>query len=75
VSHEDGLDFIVEGTGTATCPCFPDINLNVSIEKTAVVSCLSVESMTLASSTAQWCEYFSAFVMSFHILLTAFPRL
>jgi len=56
VSHEDGLDFIVEGTGTATCPCFPVVNLNVSIEKTAEVSSLSVESMTLASSTAQWCE-------------------
>ena len=56
VSHEDGLDFIVEGTGTATRPCFPAVDHNISIEKTAEVSSLSVESMTLTSSTGQWCE-------------------
>jgi hypothetical protein len=66
VSHEGGLDFIVEGTGSTTCPCFPDVNLNVSIEKMAVASSLSVESMTLASLAAQWCEYFSSFIMSSH---------
>jgi len=56
VSHEDGLDFIVEGTGTATRPCFPVVDHNISIEKTAEASGLSVESMTLTSSTGQWCE-------------------
>ena len=56
VAHEGGLDFIVEGTGTATCPCFPAVDHNVSIEKTAKISSLSVESMTLVSPTWQWCE-------------------
>jgi hypothetical protein len=56
VSHEVGLDFVVEGMGTATCPCFPVVDHNISIEKIAEVSTLSVESMTLASSTVQWCE-------------------
>lgn len=54
VSHENGLDFIVEGTGAATCPCFPVVNHNVSIEKKAELSSLSVESMSLVSSTGQW---------------------
>ena len=56
VSHEGGLDLIVEGTGPTTCPYFPIVNHNVSIKKTAEVSSISVESMTLASSTGQWCE-------------------
>ena len=56
VSHIDGLDLIVEGTGTTTHPCFPVVNHNISIEKTAEMSSLSVESMTLASSTGKWCE-------------------
>jgi hypothetical protein len=73
VSHEDGLDFVVEGTGTATCPYFPVVDHNISIEKTAKVSTLSVESMTLASSTVQWCEQSSALLGVLTSLLAAFP--
>jgi len=58
VSDENGLDFIVKGTETATCPCFPVARDNILIEKTTVVSSLSVESMTLESSPGQWCEWF-----------------
>ncbi len=56
VSAEEGLNFFVEGKGTVGSPSFPVMSRNISIEKTTVVSSLSVESMTLKSSPAQWCE-------------------
>jgi hypothetical protein len=56
VSHEDGLDFVVEGTGSATRPAFSSIDHTVSIEKTGVRSALSVESVTLSPSSGSWYE-------------------
>ena len=56
VSAEGGLNFFVEGMGTVGSPFFPVMSRDISIEKTTVVSSLSVESMTLKSSPAQWCE-------------------
>ena len=67
VSGENGLDFVVEGTGTTTCPCFPVVRDNISIEKTTVVSSLSVESMTLESSPSQWCEWFGSSVKTSYV--------
>ena len=67
VSGENGLDFVVEGTGTTTCPCFPIVSDNISIEKTTVVSSLSVVSMTLASSPSQWCEWFGSSVKTSYV--------
>ena len=80
VSGEEGLNFIVEGKGTATCPNFPVVNCNITIEKTEVVSSLFVESITLAYSPGQhgWCECFSASIKELGILTflpAAFMRL
>ena len=67
VSVENGLDFVVEGTGIATYPCFPVIRDNILIEKTTVVSSLSVESMTLESSPSQWCEWFGPSIKTSYV--------
>jgi hypothetical protein len=80
VSGEGGVDFIVEGKGTTAYPDFPAANRNITIEKTEVLSSLSVESMTLAYSPGQcqWCETFSASIQELRILtflLAAFLRL
>lgn len=56
VSAERGLDFMVEGMETAGSPSFPVTSGIITIEKTTVVSSLSVESMTVESSPARWCE-------------------
>jgi hypothetical protein len=64
VSGEGGVDFIVEGKGTAAYPKFLVAKRKITIEKTEVVSSLSVESLTLAYSLdeCRWCESFSASV-------------
>ena len=56
VSREDGLDFEVVGVGAAADPPFDPISGIISIEKTSVVSSLSIQSMTLLPSPNPWCE-------------------
>jgi len=67
VSGENGLNFVVKGTGTVTGPCFPLARDNILIEKTTVVSSLSIESMTLESSPSQWCERFGPSVKNSYV--------
>ncbi|KAH9166489.1 hypothetical protein EDB89DRAFT_2003049 [Lactarius sanguifluus] len=58
VSHEDGLDFVVEGTEIARGPHFPPVDLAILIEKTEVESSLSIDKVQLfrAPDTAEsWC--------------------
>jgi|SRR5579863_5358314 len=62
VSHEDGLDFITEGTGSAAHPAFSSINHTVSIKTTDVKSFLSVESVTLSPPSGSWYECFGDFM-------------
>ena len=54
VSHEDGLDFVAEGTGTVADPTFPSINHTISIEAPSRLSHISVQSMKLAPSPSPW---------------------
>ncbi|KAH9179007.1 hypothetical protein EDB89DRAFT_767200 [Lactarius sanguifluus] len=58
VSHEDGLDFVVEGTEIARRPHFPPVDLAILIEKTKVESSLSIEKVQLfrAPDTAESCS-------------------
>jgi len=56
VSGEGGLDFAVDGTGSADNPSFPSINHTIVIEKTDVKSSLTVQSMKLTPSPNPWCE-------------------
>jgi hypothetical protein len=74
VSGEDGLDFIVEGKRIATYLDFPVVSCNISIEKTDVMSSLSVEYMSLAHtpSQGQWCECFSTSIKKSHISFHSF---
>jgi hypothetical protein len=67
VSHEDGLDFFVEGTGSATHPAFSSINHTLSIEKIGigVKSALSVESVTLSPPSGSWYEISGDFFIMF----------
>ena len=55
VSDEGGLDFVVDGTGSADKPSFPSISHNIDIEKTDVISRLTVQSMKLTPSPNPWC--------------------
>ena len=50
VSHEDGLDLEVEGTEIAGQPPFPRVDLVILIEKTEVVSSLSISALKLVLS-------------------------
>lgn len=54
VSGEEGLDFVVEGSGTETNPSFSSIAHSISIEKTSVSSSLSVESVAFSPSPSSW---------------------
>ncbi|KAI9462823.1 hypothetical protein BJY52DRAFT_1415043 [Lactarius psammicola] len=47
VSHEAGLDFVVEGTEVAGQPSFPPVEHTILIEKTQVLSSLSVPRLRL----------------------------
>jgi hypothetical protein len=60
VSHEGGLDFVAQGTGTVADHSFPSINHTISIGNTSLSSNLSVQSMKLAPSPSlsPWCEWF-----------------
>ena len=56
VSHEDGLDFVAEGTGTAADHSFPSIFHAITIENISSSSDISVQSMKLAPSPSPWYE-------------------
>jgi len=56
VSHEDGLDFVVEGNGTVANPVFPPVSHTILVENTSTLSRLSMQSMKLAPSQGPWCE-------------------
>ena len=57
VSHEDGLDFEVVGTGTPANPSFHSIiSHSILIEGINVWCRLTVQSMTLSPSPSPWCE-------------------
>ena len=71
VSGEDGLDFFVEGSGTSANPSFAPTSHNISIERTNMSSCLSLQSITLRPSLGSWCEKFGHAIHSSHSLLTA----
>ena len=61
VSHEDGLDFIVEGTEDAGQPSFFPVKHTILIEKTQVLSSLSIPNVRLSPATgtpASWYELF-----------------
>jgi hypothetical protein len=58
VSHEDGLDFVAEGTGTVADPSFPSISHVMSIEGTNVESTLFVKFVTLIPFLSPWCVRF-----------------
>jgi len=71
VSHEYGLDFIVEGTGTAGLPSFPSISHTVFIENVNPSSSLSVVSLSLEPRLSSWCEWFGNSLRGSHSLHTA----
>ena len=56
VSHEEGLYFVVEGTGTASNPFFPSVNHVILVETTSPLSDLSIQAMALSPSPNPWCE-------------------
>ena len=61
VSHEDGLDFIVEGTEGAGQTSFSPVKHTILIEKTQVLSSLSILNVRLSPATgtpASWYELF-----------------
>ncbi|KAI0263063.1 P-loop containing nucleoside triphosphate hydrolase protein [Gloeopeniophorella convolvens] len=49
VSHEDGLDFLVNGTSGPTGPVFPSASSIVVLEKIAMLSSLSVHSVEITT--------------------------
>ncbi|KAN0127194.1 P-loop containing nucleoside triphosphate hydrolase protein [Lactarius tabidus] len=51
VSHEDGLDFVVEGTENAGRPSFSPVKHTILIEKTEVMSSLTIPNVTLLPAT------------------------
>ena len=59
VSGERILDFVAEGTGTAEDPSFPAVSHTITIEKTNVLSGLSLQDITLTPSPSPWCEWSS----------------
>ena len=59
VSHESGLDFEVEGTEIAGQPSFPSVDLAIRIEKTEVLSSLSVSTVECRPAPGTpdlWCD-------------------
>ncbi|KAI0279166.1 hypothetical protein BC826DRAFT_604155 [Russula brevipes] len=74
VTHEDGLDLVVEGIGAATGHAFPPANHIIVIEKTNVESSLTVKSMALVPSPSPWCEWFGNSIEGSHVLVAALSR-
>lgn len=56
VSHEGGLDFVVEGKGTVANLVFPPVSHTILVENNSPLSRLSMQSMKLAPSQSPWCE-------------------
>ena len=75
LSHEDGLDFVAERTGTAADHSFPHISHTLSIENSSLLSNLIVQSMKLAPSPNPWCERSGGCIQYLIFLLAAFLRL
>jgi hypothetical protein len=69
VSHEDGLDFEVEGTEVAGQPSFPPVDLAIFIEKTEVVSSLSISALKLFLSQGTPKSWYGLFDARFEILM------
>ena len=62
VSLESGLDFVVEGTEIAGRTSFRPVNLAILIEKTEVVSSLSISNLKLVRTSdtpESWCGLFN----------------
>ena len=74
VSDEGGLDFVVDGTGSADNPSFRSINHFIVIEKTDVKTGLAVQSMKLTPSPNPWCESVKSLHPSSHFLSAALLR-
>jgi hypothetical protein len=75
VSHEGGLDFIADGTGTVADPCFPPISHTILVENTSSLFTLSVQSMKLVPSPSPWCESFGVRIQFLTFLLVALARI
>jgi hypothetical protein len=61
VSHEEGLEFVVEGTKDAGRPSFAPVQQTILIEKTQVLSSLSISVLKLVRTSdtpASWCGLF-----------------
>ena len=61
VSHESGLDFVIEETELAGRTTFPSVDLAILIEKTDIVSSLSISGLSLEHTTdtpESWCGLF-----------------
>ncbi len=56
VSGEDGLYFLVEGSGAPTNPFFPPNTRKILIEKTNESSSLSLQTINLTPPFGSWCE-------------------
>ena len=75
VSHEDGLDFVVEGIEVAGQLSFFPVEQTIVIEKTQVASSLSVPSLRLVRTTntpASWCGLFDDPIRDSHVLFYSF---
>ena len=60
VSHEDGLDFVVKGTENAGQP-FSPVRHTILIEKTQVLSSLSIPSVRLLPATGTPASWYGLF--------------
>lgn len=76
ISHEGGLDFVVEGTEVARRISFPPVDLAILIKKTEVVSSLSISAVQLFISPGtpkSWCSlYLQAQFENSHVLSDSF---
>ncbi|KAI9462824.1 P-loop containing nucleoside triphosphate hydrolase protein [Lactarius psammicola] len=75
VSHEGGLDFVVEGTEIAGRHSFPPACLAVLIEGTEVVSHLSIATVKhfpAPGTPESWCGLFDGSISDSHALLGSF---
>jgi hypothetical protein len=56
VSDEGGLDFVAERMGAADYSLLPSVTRTILIEKTNVVSSLTIHSINLTPYPNPWCE-------------------
>lgn len=74
LSNEGGLDFVVNGTGSADNPSFPPTSHTIVIEKTDVECSLTIPSMKLTPSPNPWCESVHLPYSGSHFYLAALLR-